>query len=164
MARKTKINKKEDVVRYEEWTNVNTGETKPFAVINKEINGDTNWWKLWVTDLLATLGLIGNVKIKVLMYIMDNINPYDNTFGGTIREIAEGSKTSNTTVQRVLKILIDEANFLVKVRTGTYQINPNVLAKGSHKKRVGLMVQYDKSKAGSKSDDIQLEGQKAMFK
>jgi len=163
MGKDTK-RKKEEIVRFEEWTNVETGETKPFAVVNKETTGDTNWWKLWVTDLLATLGLIGNVKIKVLMYIMDNINPYDNTFGGTIREIAKGSNTSPTTVQRVLKILIEEANFLVKVRTGTYQINPNIIAKGSHKKRVGLMVKYGKIKAHSISDNgEQLKGQTTLL-
>jgi len=135
-------------IRVEDWTNNDTGETKSFTVIPKETNEsvDVNWWKVWLPDLLVIMGAIGNKKIKVLKYILDNISPYDNSFGGTIREIAENTKTSKGTVQRVLDILTDEVDFLVKVRVGYYQINPNILAKGKNKKRMGLMIEYEKRK------------------
>jgi len=143
---KVKVIDKSQAIGIEEWINKETGEVKEFAVVEKKVTGDTNWWKLWISDLLGALGLIGNVKMKVLMYIMENINPYDNTFGGTIREIADACEASPTTVQKVLHVLINDANFLVKIRAATYQVNPDIMAKGSHKKRIGLMVKYNKAK------------------
>jgi len=156
----TKKAQKTKTLATETWVNQKTGEVKQFTVVEKGTGGtDRNWWKLWVTDLLSTLGLIGNTKIKVLMHILDNINPYDNIFSGTVREIAKESKTSPATVQRVLNILTNEADFLVKVRVAQYQVNPNIIAKGTSNKRRGLMVKYEKSKI---KDSDQLEGQRAM--
>jgi len=114
--------KKTRALRTETWRNEETGETKQ----------------------------IGNTKIKVLMYILDNISPYDNTFCGTVREIAKESETSTATVQRVLNILTNEADFLVKIRVAQYQVNPNIIAKGGSNKRLGLMVHYEKNKSKTK--------------
>ena len=128
-------------IRVEEWSNTETGEIKQFAVISKE-GQDKNWWKLWITDFMTIIGAIGNKKILVLTYILNNISPYDNTFSRTIREIATETKTSKTTVQIVLNILCSDLGFLVKKRVAQYMVNPEILAKGSHSKRVGLMIEY----------------------
>lgn len=128
-------------VRLEAWTNNETGEVKEFAVISKE-GQDKNWWKLWISDFMAILGAIGNKKIVVLTYILNNISPYDNTFSRTIREIVKDTNTSSKTVQAVLNILCNELGFLVRKRVAHYMVNPEIIAKGSHSKRVGLMVEY----------------------
>lgn len=128
-------------LRVEEWTNTETGEIKEFAVISKE-GQDRNWWKLWITDFMVILGAVGNKKIVVLTYILENISPYDNSFSSTIREIAKNTKCSSKTVQTVLNLLCNDLEFLVKKRVAHYMVNPKILAKGNHTKRVGLMVEY----------------------
>ena len=132
-------------IRTEKWVNIETGEEKDFSVISKT-GQDTNWWKLWLTDFMLILGVIGNSKVTVLIYILDNISPYDNTFSRTIREIAKETKTSTKTVQAVINILCEDAKFLVRKHNSFYMVNPKIIAKGSHNKRVGLMVEYNKNK------------------
>lgn len=124
----------------EVWINEASGEKKEFTVVTKEIV-DTEFYKVWLYDLINVLDILGSKKIKILTHILENINPYDNTFGGTIREIAKDTASSTKTVQEVINVLL-EVNFFSKVRIATYRVNPSVILKGSHKKRLGLMINY----------------------
>ena len=135
------VKEKHREVSYEEWVNPQTGESRLFAVIMKE-TADFDFHKVWIDDLAKILGLLGGAKVQVFKYILDNINPYSNEFGGTNREIAKKIGVDGVTVNRTIKTLI-EADFMKKVRTGTYLINSRVLVRGSHDKRVGLMLKYN---------------------
>ncbi|WP_394772061.1 replication/maintenance protein RepL [Mucilaginibacter sp.] len=132
---------KGETVAYEEWVNKNTGEVRTFAVVSKE-TGDHSFHKVWLEDLARILGLLGGAKIEVFTYILKNINPYSNEFGGTVREIAEKTGIDANTVQKTIKVL-RENDFLKKVRTGTYLVNSKMLVQGSHSKRVGILVKYN---------------------
>jgi hypothetical protein len=132
---------KSEVVAYEEWVNKSTGEVRTFAVVSKE-TGDHSFHKVWLEDLARIMGLLGGAKIDVFTYILKNINPYSNEFGGTVREIAEKTGTDVNTVQKTLKIL-KENDFLRKVRTGTYLVNSSMLVQGSHSKKMGILVKYN---------------------
>jgi predicted transcriptional regulator len=136
----TKI--KEVVVRYETWCNSETGEIREFAVVDKPYSSDYNFHKIWLEDLAKVLDILGGAKFRVFSHILKIVNPYSNEVGFTLRELENELSISTKTINEVVKKLI-EANFMKKVRIGTYKINPKMLVKGTHDKRVGLMLKYD---------------------
>lgn len=142
MAQTKGTKKVEQVVRYEQWVNTETGESRQFAVVDRPHGTDFGFHKVWLEDLAKIMGLIGGPKVKVFNYILCNINPFSNEFGGTVREIATKLEVSPTTVQETVKLLTRE-NFMKRVRTGTYLIHARFLVKGGHDKRMGLMLKYD---------------------
>lgn len=132
--------KSKRISEFEEWMNIETGEIKTFSIATREIT-DKNFYKVWLSDFISVYKIIGNKKVDVLSYILENINPSDNSFSRTIREIAEATKSSSRTVQDVINTLI-EIDFLRRKRVAFYIINPEILVQGSYKKRVGLMIDY----------------------
>src|SRR5690625_5683397 len=64
--------------------------------------------------MLESLDMIGNQKIRVAMFIMENINK-ENELIMTYRVIAEKTNTSLQTVSETMKAL-QESNLLSKIR------------------------------------------------
>lgn len=126
---------------YETWVNSETGEARQFAVVTRD-TADHGFHKVWMEDLAKILGLLGGSKISVFQHIIENVNNLSNEFGGTMREVAEATKVDVTTVNATFRLLQDN-DFLKKVRNGTYKINPRILAQGKHDKRMGLIVKYN---------------------
>lgn len=137
------VKQQEQVVSTQRWVNQETGEERVFTVIDRSQMGDYGFHKVWLEDLGRIIGVLGGSKIKVFSYILNNINSLSNQFGGTIREISEILSIDKVTVQSTITILVQQG-FMKRVRSGTYQISSNVLVKGSHEKRAGLMLTYDK--------------------
>lgn len=140
MSKTTKI--KEVIVRYEDWINKDTGEVRSFAVVDKPYSSDFNFHKIWLEDLAKVLDILGGAKFKVFSYILKIINPFSNEVGFTLDELAIEVNVSKPIVHDVVKKLI-AADFMRKVRVATYKVNPKMLVKGTHDKRVGLMLKYD---------------------
>lgn len=140
MAKTTKV--KEVVVRYEDWINKDTGEVRSFAVVDKPYSSDYNFHKIWLEDLAKVLDILGGAKFKVFSHILRVINPYSNEVGFTTQELADEVNVSRPIVSDVVKKLI-QADFMRKVRVATYKVNPKMLVKGTHDKRIGLMLKYD---------------------
>lgn len=156
---------KEQVVRYEEWVNRDTGEVRQFAVIDKPYSSDYNFHKVWLEDLAKVLDVIGGAKIAVFNYILKNINPFSNEVGFTHQEITKSvtyevndkvKKVGRNTVYETVQLL-QKADFMRKVRPATYRINPKMLIKGSHNKRVGIMMKYDELNNGKQLSLIENE-------
>lgn len=139
---KKSTKEKSQVVRYENWINQDTGEVRQFAVVDKPYSSDFNFHKVWIEDLAKVLNVIGGKKIEIFNHILRNINPYNNEVGFTYREIADELDVSKTTINETVIALI-KADFMRKVRQSQYKINPRMLVKGSHNKRVGIMLKYD---------------------
>jgi len=137
------VKQQEHVISIQRWVNEDTGEVREFTVIDRSQTGDYGFHKVWLEDLSRIIGLLGGGKVKVFNYILTNINSSSNQFGGTIREISEILGIDKDTVQSTVTLLIKEG-FMRRVRTGTYQIDSKKLVKGSHEKRAGLMLTYDK--------------------
>ena len=143
MIMKMKISDKNvPMTKKETWINQETGEIREFVVVSRPYSSDFNFHKVWLDDLVKILGILGGGKISVFNYILENINPYNNEFGGTYAEIAEKSGVHVNTVKKTIKILVRE-NFMKRVRVATYMINSRFLVKGTHNKRMGLMLKYD---------------------
>ena len=137
-----KFSKKQKVIirKGDKWINENTGEVIETTEIVKFVEQDFNFHKVWLTDLMRIIELTGNKALKVLNYIlgqMDNANRIILTY----REIAQETKVSLFTVVKTLKILKD-ADFIRKEKNGVYMVNPNILAKGTHSRRLNLLVRY----------------------
>ena len=50
--------------------------------IYKKVYGGKHFWKVWLSDLLYTLGLINNSKqLDVVFYVLDNTDQTNNQIG-----------------------------------------------------------------------------------
>lgn len=139
--------KTENSVRHEQWINAATGEVREFAVIDKTVENDYGFHKVWLEDLAMVLGVIGGQKIKIFGWILAHINPVSNEVGFTTDEVMEdmketGSKVGRNSVIETVKALI-QAKFMKRVRPCTYKVNPKLLVKGNSNKRGAMMIMYD---------------------
>jgi len=137
--------KKQKIIGKQNYINPATGEIVECVVVEKNVEQDFNFFKVWLMDLLNILELVGTKKMKVVNYIFDNLNTQENIFIGTHQEISEKLGVSRVVVSQTFKILI-ESGLLIKRNNGIYMINPEILVKGSTGKRMHLMVKYNEIK------------------
>ncbi|BCC56668.1 replication/maintenance protein RepL [Bacillus cereus] len=130
------------VIGTQTFINQETGELNEMQVINIE-ERDANFHKIWLGHIIESLDLIGNKKIKILSFIMQNINS-DNLFLMTYDEMAKELSISKPTIVETMKAL-QSSNFLKKVRNGQYAINPDVIFKGNKTNRLNVLIQYQKN-------------------
>lgn len=135
--------KKTKVIGQETYIKQDTGELVDMNVVEIE-ERDANFHKLWLGHIMQTLDIIGNQKIRVVNYILENINS-ENLFVGTQRAIAENIEASTKTVNVTIKALID-SDFMTFVQDGVYRVNPNVIFKGSKNKRMNILYKYHDSR------------------
>lgn len=101
---------------------------------------DFNFHKIWMTEALQTLGLIGNKKTDVAYKLIDLMKK-DNSIPYTYQEIANISGTGIDTVAKTIQVLI-EANFIKRKRAGYYVLNPGIIFKGTSKNRAYYLTEY----------------------
>ena len=118
-----------------------TGEIIEVDQITKRSYGQKQFWKVYLIDFLQVLGILDSKQINVLIYILENTNSSTNTYIGTFRKTAEGSKVSLDTVTKVFKKL-QENNFLTKIQNGVYQVSPLIMLKGNENKKQLLLNYY----------------------
>src|SRR5699024_11890708 len=117
------------------------GEKGTMQVTNIE-ERDANFHKIWLGHMLESLGMIGNQKIRVAMFIMENINK-ENELIMTYGVIAEKTNTSLQTVSETMKAL-QESNKLSKIRNGYYRVNTDVIFKDGRNDRMNVLLRYSK--------------------
>ena len=137
MAKTTR--RKMKIVGKQTYINQETGEMNEVQVIDIE-ERDTNFHKIWLSHILNSIDLIGNQKTKLAFWILDNIDS-ENQLIMTQRKIAKNSGISLYTVSETLKVLMD-SNFLQKINSGAYRVNPNVLWKGGKSARMNVLFKY----------------------
>jgi predicted transcriptional regulator len=144
-----------DTVAYQKWVNLETGEEKEFAVVEREVEFDKNFYKIFLLDLLSITKNLGKGKIKVLYYILEKINPPDNLFLARVADIAHATNSSPNTVTSAINMLL-EADFFRRKMQGVYMVSPRYIVKGNSNKRKGLMIIYKDLPEGfqSKSADF----------
>lgn len=144
---KTKTLKKSPKASYEimgqkDFYDVDTGDKITMQVVKAVENRDIGWYKVWLADMVGILKIIGGAKFTVFNYIIDNMYSENNFFAGTVRDVAEKTKISEKTVNQTINLLIN-CNFMKKKQVGLYQINPDVMAYGSSRKRGFLCIEYN---------------------
>lgn len=136
---KQQTQKKMKVVGTQQFINVATGEVEDFQVTSIE-ERDFNFHKVWMKNFINTLDLVGNQKTKLCFWIIDNLNK-ENQLCMTYRQISEKTNISLETVRITMKLLL-EADFLRRVNTGCYVVNPDILFKGSRSGRLNVLNTY----------------------
>lgn len=142
------------------YINPDTGEVVDFTVIEKNIEKDFNFHKIWLQDVLNVLDSFGNKKILVLSYLLKIMRNEDNTFNGTYREIASAIDVSVKTVNVVFNELI-ESNVIKKVSSATYRFNPDIVVKGKSEKRKNLLIRYN-YEDGDYDSKVQINNSKSI--
>src|SRR5699024_6693068 len=124
-----------------EFIDASTGEKETMQVTNIE-ERDANFHKIWLGHMLESLDMIGNQKIRVAMFIMENINK-ENELIMTYRVIADKTNTSLQTASGTMQAL-QGSNLLSKIRNGYYRVNPDVIFKGGRNDQINLSLRYRK--------------------
>jgi len=135
--------KKVKVIGQETYIKQDTGELKEMQVIDVE-ERDFNFHKVWLQHILNSIDLIGNKKTKLAFWIVEHLNK-ENQLVMTQRKIAETTGFSLETVRLTMGSLV-ESNFLIKINSGAYMVNPDVLFKGGKSDRANILIQYHEAK------------------
>lgn len=142
----TTTRKKLKIIGTEEYINKKTGEIEEMQTISIE-ERDANFHKLWLGNILSHIDLIGNQKAKLAFWILDNLDS-ENKLVTTQRKIAETTKMSIQTVNLTMKALIN-SNFLIKINSGAYRVNPDIIFKGGKSDRVNILIKYQNERKES---------------
>ena len=150
---KTKpTHKKVKIVGNKKFVDPMTNEVHDFQVIEMQ-DTDFNFHKIWISSVIQALEIVGNQKAKLLFWIVEHLN-YQNQLIYTYRRIAKESGISYKTVTNTMKALID-CNFLTKINSGAYLINPDCVFKGSHANRMNILLRYSKTlEENKKIEDV----------
>lgn len=134
--------KKEDNVLYagvDEWVNQRTGEVITANQIVKKT--DRNGFMItYLTSIINLIETLGNRKMQVVKYILENMDKSTNTLVITNRELAQNAKVSLDTVSKTVTIL-KKAKILT-TRTGAIMINPELVHRGSKSKEQYLLTKF----------------------
>jgi hypothetical protein len=114
---------------------------------------DFNFNKIWLGHLLDAMEVIGNKKIQIMSWLLENRNEKDNHIYATHRMIAEETKSSLPTVTETLTIMQDQ-NVLMKHRNGVYQLNPDLVFMGENEDRMDIMMSYKKTKTYNEKGNL----------
>ena len=140
--KKTRKIKKQKIIGKENFINQETGEIIECVVIEKNVENDFNFHKVWLEDLIGILEIIGTKKLVIVKWILNNFNDKDNIVFFTQRKLVKELGISIKTINETIKLLL-ENNFMKKIQNGVYMINPDILVKGKTGKRMNLLIQYN---------------------
>lgn len=119
-----------------------TGELVTVDQITKRIYGTKNFWKCYLMDFLTVLGIIDSKQLDIFVYICENTSESNNLFIGTYKKIAADVGASSRTIATIMKKL-QEVNFIKKVQSGVWFVNPDILMKGNDHKCQILLNYYE---------------------
>lgn len=124
------------------WINQRTGEIIETQTLSREVKGDVDigFEKLWVGHILDAVQEVGNAKMQVLFWMIRN-KDRNNMVHGTVRQIAEKLGVSKTTVSALMTSL-RKANVVRLEYGGRWMLNPAVVFKGGHNKRMNVLIRY----------------------
>ncbi|MFP4089104.1 MAG: replication/maintenance protein RepL [Cyclobacteriaceae bacterium] len=128
-------------IRYERWIHADTGEEREFAVVEKHVYKDADFYLTFLPDILRATKEFGKAKNKILEYILSKVDPQTHLFIGKYRDIARETKTSQRTIAETITYLV-EIDFLRKKAQSVYTISPRYIARGEAGKGRNLMVRY----------------------
>lgn len=119
-----------------------TGERIEVDQITKRALGQKHFWKVYLLDFLQILGILDSKQVDVLIYILENTEPANNTFVGSQKDISEAAKVSIQTVSRIM-VKLQTNGFIKRIKNSVYQVSPNIMMKGSEHKKSLLLNYYD---------------------
>lgn len=121
---------------------LDTGEVTIVDQITKRAYGQKQFWKVYLMDFLTVLGVLDSKQVDVLIYILENTEPANNTFIGSQRDIATKCNVSLDTVSRIM-CKLQKANFIKQIKRSVYQVSATIMMKGTEHKKQLLINYYD---------------------
>ncbi len=139
----------------ERWVRVDNnnepiGEPQDVNVLVKRISRN-DFMITYLADMVSLIETIGNKKMKVVKYILKNMDKSTNKLTETTEEIAKHSGVSRMVVSETLKLLT-EAGFIAR-KTGVVMLSPKIAHKGNAQKERFLLTKF--SEMRSDEDDSQ---------
>jgi DNA-binding transcriptional regulator YhcF (GntR family) len=131
--------KKIRIIGTKQFLNPETNELEDFNVISQE-EQDFNFDKLWIMQILLAIEEFGSQKMKLIMHLFSTRDRGNNTVLKTVRELAAETGINKNTINTTLEIL--KRNKIIKRKIGVIIINPDVIFKGGHNKRMNVLIQY----------------------
>ena len=126
-----------------------TGEIKEVDVVIKPTSRH-NFYIAYLTAIIQMIDSIGNQKMKVVKYILKNMDS-NNKLNETTAEISKHSGVSEKTVIETLKLL-EKADIIAR-KTGLVMLSPKFVHKGNVQKERFLMTKFYELQ-GIKSVDL----------
>jgi DNA-binding transcriptional ArsR family regulator len=126
----------------DKWINQRTGEIIEAQTLTKQVTGDVDigFEKLWVGHILEAVDEVGNAKMKVLFWLIRN-KDRSNMVKATLDDIALKTGSSRSTVARLMAAL-RKANVIRLEYGGRWMLNPAVVFKGGHSRRMNVLIRY----------------------
>lgn len=124
----------------EEWINKRTGEIRTVDEFERNTGRTEKFMITYLAEIISLIDKLGNQKMKVVKYILANMDKSNNTLITTTRELAKNSKVGFNTVIETLKIL-DTAG-IIQRRTGSIMINPRLVNNKRASGEATMMVRY----------------------
>ena len=94
----------------------------------------------YLAEVISLIDSLGNQKMKVVKYILQEMSKSDNTLIITARELAKNSGVGYNTVIDTPRIL-DEAG-IIQRRTGAIMISPKLMNNKKAAGEAAMMVKY----------------------
>jgi DNA-binding transcriptional ArsR family regulator len=138
--------------------NATTGEIIDAQIVVKTA-GDAGFHKIWLHQILELVEEAGNAKMRVLMWLLSKADA-QNQIWATFNEIAEATDVSRRTVASLMAALRD-ANVITETRKSVWRLNPEVIFKGDHQKRMAVLIKYRDEKQGELFEEVIAEPLKA---
>lgn len=114
------------------WINERTGEKITFNQIIKKTSGN-EFMITYLSTMINLIDRLGNKKMQVVKYILENMDKSTNTLIITTRELSNKTKVSKPVVLDTLKILEDAK--IIARRTGSIMIHSDLVHRGNEKKK-----------------------------
>ncbi|WP_215408410.1 replication/maintenance protein RepL, partial [Vibrio gigantis] len=95
---------------------------------------DINWNKVWLGHMLDVLDMVGNKKMQVLSWLLENRDLKTNEIVATQQEIMDELNFSKQTISDTFKALQSQ-KVIIKIRNGKYQLSPDFIWKGDSDNR-----------------------------
>lgn len=112
---------------------------------------DLNFDKIWLHNVLTSIDLIGNQKMRFAFWLIDQRDS-NNKINLTMKQMAAQSGISERTVYRTVAALM-ETDFLRRDNIATYYVNPEFIFRGGNKQRMDVLFRYENI-VTKKTDDI----------
>lgn len=120
--------------------------------------GDFDFDKLWLAHILDAVEQVGNKKMQVLMWLIKNRDS-DNRIFATFKQICDACGCHVHTLRGLIKAL-EETNVITRPARGQLRINPSVIFKGGHSKRMNVLIKYRDEKQADLFENIESKSNK----
>lgn len=124
----------------EVWINQETGEVREIDAFEREVGRKEAFMITYLGEIINMIETLGNKKMQVVKYILQNMCKTNNTLIITTRELAERCDVSLQTATDTLKLL--ETAGIIERRTGAIMVSPKLVNNWRGGKEATMMIKY----------------------